>query len=187
MSVKITVDTEQVRELWARLKAVVSGPRRFAALNDIKNRLLNMAVDAFQKQASPEGEPWPRLSVGYALHKARLGKGSQGILRFTGALFRSLPLHSGVIEDRLVFVGTGNLPYAAAHQFGAQFPAMEVVAKKAKALHFFAGGEPVFAKRARIPARTLPARPYLPSEATAERVAVETLEEHLEAAVGEKS
>jgi len=54
------------------------------------------------------------------------------------------------------------VPYAAIHEYGGTIPAMTIYPRKAKALHFFTKeGKEVFAKYANVPARTMPARPYL--------------------------
>lgn len=177
MPARVTVDFSEVKALFQRLLAVVKNPR--PALEDLAQRLLLTSRQSFESQASPEGQPWRQLSPSYAVWKAQSGRGGQGILRFQGALLRTL--HSGV-EQNVVFVGSP-LPYSAAHQFGHTFPAMTVRATRAKALRWFgAGGQAIFARSAKIPARTLPARPYLPAPETAERIGVETLEEHLKAA-----
>lgn len=183
---RTTIDTEQARELWARVKRVVASPR--AVLLDIAAQLLEMARAAFERETSPEGQPWPELTDTYAFTKGLAGFGAQGKLRRTGALLRGL--HSGVIGENLAFVSTTPLPYAAIHQTGGVTRAHEIRARPGKALRFFAGpvlhvDSPLFRRVVKHPGSKIPPRPFLPAEETAERVAVETIEDHLQAAIGE--
>jgi len=124
-------------------------------------RLLAPAVPivarAIERNFDAQGRPlsWPPLSPNYARWKQRLYPGRK-ILELTGRLRRSICTHT---EGRAVVVST-NLPYAAAHQFGARLPdgqarlpARIVLPRHAKALRFWIGDRVVFARRARLPAR----------------------------------
>jgi hypothetical protein len=82
----------------------------------------------------------------------------------TNSLRRSLRWAPAVVVGQRVRSSIGNnvtskgVNYAAVHEFGAHIPAHTVRADNARALHFFVGGNEVFAKSAKIPAITLPAR-----------------------------
>jgi phage gpG-like protein len=63
-----------------------------------------------------------------------------------------------------VRVGTsGDVKYAAIHEFGGTIPPHEIMPDKAKALAFVIGGKQVFAARVNLPAVTMPERSYLRS------------------------
>jgi phage gpG-like protein len=53
------------------------------------------------------------------------------------------------------------IPYAAIQEFGGTTAAHDIVAVKAKALAFDAGGGRVFARRVHHPGSTIPARSYI--------------------------
>lgn len=83
----------------------------------------------------------------------------------TGALRRSI--FSTVTATDVSVVGkvasSGDVKYAAIHEFGGKTPAHEIVATKAQALSFMMGGKQVFAKRVNHPGSTIPERSYLRS------------------------
>lgn len=145
----VKVDGSEVRALFQRLTERVRNPR--PVLEDAASRLLRIHTRARDTQSSPEGVPWPSLSLRYARRKlARFGPRKKLVAR--GTLMRSV--HSGLLEgNRGVFISTGELPYARIHQFGGQ-----------------AGR----GRKTRIPAR-----PYLPSNELAERTVAESLEDAL--------
>lgn len=58
---------------------------------------------------------------------------------------------------------SGDVKYAAAHEFGATIRIPEIVPVKAKALHFIIGGKDIFAMRARAHDVVLPERSFLRS------------------------
>jgi len=58
---------------------------------------------------------------------------------------------------------SGDVKYAAIHEFGGTIPPHQIVPDKAKALAFLVGGKQVFAARVVIPAVTMPERSYLRS------------------------
>jgi phage gpG-like protein len=83
----------------------------------------------------------------------------------TGALARSIVT---TIEDSTANVSvniatTGDVKYAAIHEFGGTIPPHEIVPDKAKALAFLVGGKQLFAARVNMPAVTMPERSYLRS------------------------
>ncbi len=82
----------------------------------------------------------------------------------TGALANSI---STSIDDGgtdvCVSASSAGVPYAAIQEFGGKTAAHDILAVKAKALAFVAGGGEMFAKRVRHPGSTIPARSYLAS------------------------
>jgi len=155
--VTVHIDTKPLRALFARIQQVFKNPRK-VVLEPLAQLLFDSSRKAFQAQASPEGVPWKPLSPAYAQRKAKLFPG-RPILQRRLNLFRGI--HSGVLpDDRGAFVSTSNLPYAAIHQVGG--------------------------RAGRRHAAQIPARPYLPAVATAERLAKEVMEDALEAATKEK-
>jgi phage gpG-like protein len=58
------------------------------------------------------------------------------------------------------YVGT-NVKYGRVWEYGADVKAYTVRPVKAQALHFFVGGQEIFAKHANIPAHHIKARPFL--------------------------
>lgn len=77
--------------------------------------------------------------------------GANTLSRRSGDLFRSVHGLTVVVSDVSVRGGVGygaDVPYAAAHEFGAVINIPEIVPIKAQALHFIASnGKEVFAKR----------------------------------------
>lgn len=58
---------------------------------------------------------------------------------------------------------SGDVKYAAIHEFGGTIPAHDIVPNKAQALAFMAGGKQVFAKIVHMPAVNMPERSFLRS------------------------
>ncbi len=83
----------------------------------------------------------------------------------TGALARSIVASIEESSANIsVRVGTsGDIKYAAIHEFGGIIPPHQIVPDKAKALAFAVGGKEVFAARVNLPAVTMPERSYLRS------------------------
>ena len=83
----------------------------------------------------------------------------------TGALARSIVASieesSGNVSVRIAT--SGDVKYAAIHEFGGTIPPHQIVPDKAKALAFAVGGKQVFAARVNLPAVTMPERSYLRS------------------------
>lgn len=83
----------------------------------------------------------------------------------TGALRRSI--FSTVTATDVSVVGkvasSGDVKYAATHEFGAKIHIPEIVPTKAAALHFVMGGKEVFAKRVRAHDVRIPERSFLRS------------------------
>ncbi|VFU10251.1 hypothetical protein [Methylocella tundrae] len=90
---------------------------------------------------------------------------SGGVLQTrSGALAASI--QSSVEDDgsALTIVGySSGVPYAAIQEFGGKTAAHDIVAVKAKALAFSAGGGQSFAKMVHHPGSTIPSRSYIGS------------------------
>jgi phage gpG-like protein len=83
----------------------------------------------------------------------------------SGALARSI---IATIEDSSASVSvriaaSGDVKYAAIHEFGGTIPPHQIVPNKTRALAFAIGGKQVFAARVQIPTVTMPERSYLRS------------------------
>jgi len=83
----------------------------------------------------------------------------------TGALRRSIT--SEVIDTGDNITGrvysSGDVKYAAIHEFGGKTAAHVIIPTKAQALYFMMGGKDVFAKRVNHPGSVMPMRSYLRS------------------------
>jgi phage gpG-like protein len=83
----------------------------------------------------------------------------------TGALARSIVT---TIEDASADISvriatSGDVKYAAIHEFGGVIPPHQIVPDKVKALAFAIDGKQVFAARVNLPAVTMPERSYMRS------------------------
>ena len=90
---------------------------------------------------------------------------SGGVLnQKSGALARSI---AATVDDSSadvsVTVATGDIPYAAIHEYGGTIPPHEIVPDKAKALAFILAGKQAFAARVNLPAIAMPERSYMRS------------------------
>ena len=83
----------------------------------------------------------------------------------TGALRRSIFETVDDSATRIVgkVASSGDVKYAAIHEFGGVIPAHDIVPDKAKALAFLLGGKQVFAMRVHIPDVEMPERSFLRS------------------------
>ncbi len=154
-SIRRTYKGRQVQQMLDRIGKRLGN--LLPVLQSIAEGMFRRTRQAFQQERSPEGVPWRALNQRYARRKLRRF-GAKRILVAGGTLLRGI--HRGVDEARgLAFVSTIELPYARIHQLGG------------------------FAGRGRRTA--IPARPFLPSEATAEKIAVTTVEEFFQRAIGE--
>jgi phage gpG-like protein len=82
----------------------------------------------------------------------------------SGALARSI---AATVDDSSanvsVSIATGDIKYAAIHEYGGVIPPHEIVPDKAKALAFIIGGKQAFAARVNLPAIAMPERSYMRS------------------------
>ena len=130
--------------------------------------------DTASLAAMPERVRAAMSAKANALAAALLAKVQQqltgGVLNAkTGALARSIV--ASVEESATgvaVRIGTsGDIKYAAIHEFGGIIPPHDIAPDKAKALAFVTGGKQVFAARVGLPAITMPERSYLRSSLAA--------------------
>jgi phage gpG-like protein len=63
----------------------------------------------------------------------------------------------------VTIAASGEIKYAAIHEFGGVIRAHQIVPDKARALAFVVGGKQVFAARVSLPAITMPQRSYMRS------------------------
>jgi phage gpG-like protein len=102
----------------------------------------------------------------------------------TGNLRRSI--HSETIDSTNSVVGrefSSGIPYAAIHEFGGKIEIPEITPVKAQALHFFAGGAEIFAKKVAAHTVTMPERSYMRS--TLSDMAPQIVRDLRDAATGE--
>lgn len=152
-SVRRTYNGRQVQQMLDRIGKQLGDLR--PVLQSIAEGMWRSMKAAFQQERSPEGVPWQALTQRYAARKLQRF-GAKKILFASGALLRGM--NRGVDEARgLAFVSSLDLPYARIHQLG---------------------GRAGRGRRARIPAR-----PFLPSEATAEKIALTTVDEFFQRAI----
>jgi phage gpG-like protein len=83
----------------------------------------------------------------------------------TGALRRSISHTVDEVAGGIVgrVFSSGDVKYAAIHEFGGQTPAHIIVPNQAKALAFMVGGELRFAARVNHPGSKIPERSYMRS------------------------
>ncbi len=83
----------------------------------------------------------------------------------TGALARSIvtTIEDAAPDVSVTVATTGDVKYAAIHEFGGTIPPHQIVPDKAKVLAFAVNGKQVFATRVNLPAVTMPERSYMRS------------------------
>ncbi len=96
--------------------------------------------------------------------KARIQQKLSGETLQTRSGALSASIQSSVEDDGSavsIVASSIGVSYAAIQEFGGKTTAHDIVAVKAKALVFAAGGGQVFAKRVHHPGSTIPARSYI--------------------------
>lgn len=103
----------------------------------------------------------------------------------TGALRRSIAHRVDAQRDRVVghVFSSGDVRYAAIHEFGGKTPAHDIVPNKAQVLAFVIGGRQIFARVVHHPGSVMPERSYLRSSLADMR---HDIEERLAGAVREE-
>ena len=83
----------------------------------------------------------------------------------SGALARSIvsTIEETTTGVSVTIASSGDVKYAAIHEFGGTIAPHEIVPDKARALAFAIGGKEVFARRVNLPAIVMPERSYLRS------------------------
>lgn len=81
----------------------------------------------------------------------------------TGALARSIvtTVADLATDVSVTVAASGDVKYAAIHEFGGSIPAHEILPDKAKALAFVVDGKQAFAARVNLPTVTMPERSYM--------------------------
>jgi hypothetical protein len=114
-------------------------------------------ADAFQQAKAKWATEGRLLVEGEA--REGLASGKYGLKNDTGNLMnRTL---SVLLASRDGFKTGTNVEYGRAWELGFTRPSVTIFPKRAKALRFQIGGKTVFAKRATLPPKTFPARPWL--------------------------
>lgn len=106
-------------------------------------------------------------TLGYKLEAKVKGKLSGDVLKVrTGALRRSIffamaESTSDAVKGKVA--SSGDVRYAAIHEFGGRTPPHIIEPVKAKVLAFMVGGKQVFARRVNHPGSQMPQRSFLRS------------------------
>lgn len=111
--VSILLDDEHVRQLLGRIDRAADRPR--GAMEKLGNYFAVSSQLNIERETSPEGTPWPKLSPRTA--NARISGGRRGfgnMLRVNNHLYSSI---SYVAGDSSVEWGS-SVPYARIHQLG---------------------------------------------------------------------
>lgn len=192
--IKISIADEALRAALGRVIASLRDTTPLMrALSEI---MVDASARAFQDNADPAtGAPWKPLSASRQRQRAKKGRSIANILQDSGLLVGSIarPSGQGAVRDigpDHALVGT-NVPYAAAHQFGAtiqrEASPMTVRLRKWKGRIEFAEAKH---KRVRIVDTvrkahtvTIPARPFIGVGPTDIEDMLETIARHLQEAL----
>jgi len=142
--IKITIDDRKVQTLLKDLQG------RLKDMSPVMKKVAGIMHDAVEENFEKEGRPKWKPSI-------RALKQGGKTLQDTGQLASSI---SSRYDRNSAQVGT-NKAYAAVHQFGGGIPALTITPKNAKALKIPTAQGFIFRKKARLPARNIPARPFL--------------------------
>ncbi len=122
-----------------------------AALADMPERVRD-ALSAKANALAAELEAKVQQKLAGSVLNTRTGA-------LAGSIVASIEELSATISVRIAT--SGDIKYAAIHEFGGMIPPHQIVPDKAKALAFLVGGKQVFAARVNLPAVTMPERSYL--------------------------
>lgn len=105
------------------------------------------------------------LSVALARHIQEQKLSGQVLKVRTGNLRRSIAFLTTDEGDRITgkAYSSGDVKYAAIHEFGGKTAAHDIVPKKAQFLAFMVGGKQVFAKIVHHPGSVMPERSFMRS------------------------
>lgn len=192
--IKISISDEPLRAALGRVIATLHDTTPLMqALSEI---VVDASARAFQDNADPAtGAPWKPLSASRQCQRANKGRSIANMLQDSGLLVGSIarPSGQGAVRDigpDHALVGT-NVPYAAAHQFGAtiqrEASPMTVRLRRWKGRIEFAKAKH---KRVRIVDTirkahtvTIPARPFIGVGPTDIEDMLETIARHLQEAL----
>lgn len=192
--IKISISDEPLRAALGRVIATLHDTTPLMqALSEI---MVDASARAFEQTADPAtGAPWKPLSASRQRQRANKGRSIANMLQDSGLLVESIarPSGQGAVRDigpDHALVGT-NVPYAAAHQFGAtiqrEASPMTVRLRRWKGRIEFAKARH---KRVRIVDTirkahtvTIPARPFIGVGPTDIEDMLETIARHLQEAL----
>ena len=192
--IKVSITDEPLRAALGRVIASLHDTTPLMrALSEI---MVDASARAFEQTADPAtGAPWKPLSASRQRQRAKKGRSIANMLQDSGLLVGSIarPSGQGAVRDigpDHALVGT-NVPYAAAHQFGAtiqrEASPMTVRLRKWKGRIEFAKAKH---KRVRVVDTvrkahtvTIPARPFIGVGPTDIEDMLETIARHLQEAL----
>ena len=145
LSIKITV-SENAQAILANLRTMPDWVgKRIARSMDLQNQLTVAHIDQVYLSFPKDG---PTVPIGCRVQSNRL----RGSIRAS----KAIPSPEGVSSS----IGS-NVVYAAAQEFGADYPARDIVPKNGKALRFMIGQRVIFAKKVHMPAHTMQGRHFV--------------------------
>lgn len=186
MAQRITIEIDD-REARRGLRDLAeAGEDLSPAMRVVSELLLSIAEESFEREASPEGDPWAPLAASTLRQRKREGKDGP-ILQRDRHLRRSLDSD----HDRTSAAAGTNLAYAAIHQFGGS---VEQSARN-QVLAFAARGGRFTSRRAASRRRAgavrvafaalgdqtfdIPARPFLGVGPQDERLIADAVQHHI--------
>jgi phage virion morphogenesis protein len=105
------------RQVQAMLKQMVRHVRDMdEPMDEFAQYMLNETTERFEKEESPAGQAWKKLSPITELARKKAGKSGK-ILQVDGILKNSIQAYTGKAEGGLMVDGS-DLEYAAIHNFG---------------------------------------------------------------------
>lgn len=112
-SIKIDVDTSQVKALFDRLRTRMGDMT--PVFKNIGEYMLRSTDNRFRYQKDPQNKDWASLTLKYRQRKEKQPRAIQKILQYSGRLRGSLIYKP--YNDKVI-VGT-NVVYSRTHQFGS--------------------------------------------------------------------
>jgi len=141
--IKVKIDDRGLQTLLKQLENKTNTKPLFRQLGGVM-------LDAVEENFASEGRPrWKRSK--------RAERENGQTLQDTGRLAKSITMK---YDENKVIVGT-NVKYGKYHQFGADIPSVIIKPRNSQALAIPLGKGVIFRKKATLPKRTLPARPFL--------------------------
>lgn len=150
-------DDREIRRALRRLSRWAGGDM-YRTMDEIGAYMEDQTRLNFEREMSPEGEPWEPSGPSYARGPDRAGLGNPDrgkTLQDTRRLFRSI---THIARRDRSETGT-NVVYAAAHQFGGKTPPRVIRPRNRKALAWPGGRHPV--RRVNHPGSKVPRRAFL--------------------------
>lgn len=141
--IKVKIDDKGLQNLLKQLNNKTN-------IKTLCRQLGGILLDAVEENFEKEGRPgWEKSK--------RAIRDNGKTLQDTGRLAKSITMK---YDDKKVTVGT-NVEYGEYNQFGAKIPSVVIKPRNAKSLAIPLGKGVIFRKKATIPERTLPKRPFL--------------------------